>query len=203
MTPPPPLPDILETPFRMAERDGYAVIIERATNSRKHVSWRRIGFLDADTAPRPQRKNYVTESTLHDDVDLLVQAEESGRTPAKKYCEKCGEPMPAGAPIRLLYDPLYRHPESDDAVYSKDLPPGSLYWKPFGPGSADKLWCMLPRERGWCLDSPSQHGTSWQRTGTPPDITVTPHLQALFEDDGTIRAFIEDGVLRCLIFQSP
>lgn len=77
---------------------------------------------------------------------------------------------------------LYRRCDNGELMTIDDAPVGALYnarWLDYdqyqrnAPGVA--LMCKTPAGE-WLIDGPASNGPGWTRTGTPPDISVTPSI---------------------------
>lgn len=122
-------------------------------------------------------------------------------------CDHCGatidwEKSPE-VPGQLFTVDIYQTPEGKDvSIHSSDLPgieqapAGSLFYSTWCPGpkkhAGPYLWCMLPNHAGpWCIDGDSTNGPGWNRTGEPPDVTVTPSILV----QGKYHGFLTKGEL--------
>jgi hypothetical protein len=77
---------------------------------------------------------------------------------------------------------LYQRGDNGELVTIGDAPVGALYdWRVLnGDDSYHRngemsLVCKTPAGE-WMIDGPASNGPGWQRTGTPPDINVTPSI---------------------------
>ena len=78
---------------------------------------------------------------------------------------------------------LYRRSDTGELVPLRDAPVGALYdsgtfndvdgYQRNGKGMS--LVCKTPAGE-WMIDGPASNGRGWTRTGTPPDINVTPSI---------------------------
>lgn len=78
---------------------------------------------------------------------------------------------------------LYSRRDTGELYTISDAPAGALYdsgafkdvegYQRNGDGMS--LVCKTPAGE-WLMDGPSSNGPGWTRTGTPPDITVTPSI---------------------------
>jgi hypothetical protein len=83
---------------------------------------------------------------------------------------------------------LYGH-IAPGAMWHLDWLKGNPYYT--GPDGL-ALAVALPNDAGqWWIDGPSSQGGNWQRTGTPPKITVTPSVHV----PGKYHGWLRDGVL--------
>lgn len=92
---------------------------------------------------------------------------------------------------------LYRRTDTGELVRLNDAPPGSMYyadWYPasFRPHSPDGRSLVVVTPAGpWVIDGRSSNGSfPWRRTGTPPEVTVTPSI-----DQGSYHGWLRNGWL--------
>lgn len=101
-----------------------------------------------------------------------------------KKCKECGVPLPKETVFQVFQEEVYRRVETDEEWGLRNLPIGAMYYSPwaesFGVGPDGKsLVVCLPPGGGldyWQIDGPSKGGGRWTRTGTPPNVTVTPSI---------------------------
>lgn len=94
---------------------------------------------------------------------------------------------------------VWRRPDTGETQPSRyRFGPGAMWWAPltYGPRPVERaLWVILPNNAGaFCIDGPSTHmddqakkityGDGWRRSGEPPNVTVTPSIDAVGEWHG-------------------
>ena len=77
---------------------------------------------------------------------------------------------------------LYKRSDNGELVTTHDAPVGALYnarWLDYDAYQRNEphvaLMCKTPAGE-WMIDGPATNGPGWTRTGTPPDIDVTPSI---------------------------
>lgn len=92
---------------------------------------------------------------------------------------------------------LYRRADTGVLVRLDEAPPGAMYdadWYPpsFRPHSPDGRSLVVVTPAGpWAIDGRASNGAfPWRRTGTPPDVTVTPSI-----DQGSYHGWLRNGWL--------
>lgn len=106
-----------------------------------------------------------------------------------KKCRHCDHAFPGLRGGQLLYHRLYRTPEWNLVVTCPAPPPG-INAAPVGAmwfsewqgnrgfqGPDGRCLCLMTPEGEWCIDAPGSDRSTWTRTGTPPDVTVTPSVR--------------------------
>jgi len=98
---------------------------------------------------------------------------------------------------QLFVDRLYRLPDGKE-VTVEEAPVGAIWrawWFEESPSWAGPDGqCLIVKTPGgdWCVDGPAKDGSHWKRTGTPPNISVTPSILI----EGKYHGFLTDGVLK-------
>lgn len=94
----------------------------------------------------------------------------------------CGFAFDASHARQVWEHRLHRRSDNGELVTLDDAPAGALYFSHFGdvegyqrhaPGQS--LVCKTPAGE-WMIDGPASNGPGWTRTGTLPDISVTPSI---------------------------
>jgi len=91
---------------------------------------------------------------------------------------------------------MYRHPGTGDLTVLGQAPVGSMWIASWLKGTSfakspdgDVLVVRTPGG-DWVVDGPASGGGWWTRTGTPPNITVTPSIIC-----GSYHGWLRDGQL--------
>ena len=100
-------------------------------------------------------------------------------------CERCGVPWSDKASRQLNADPLWSGSPDGQRHVLEDCPEGAMWdaeWMHgydghYNPADGRSLMVKCPGGGEWNIDGPSTNGSGWTRTGTPPEITVTPSIQ--------------------------
>lgn len=78
---------------------------------------------------------------------------------------------------------LYRRGDNGELTTLRDAPVGAIYDSgsfrdvPGYQRNGDGMSLVLKTPAGeWMIDGPANNGPGWTRTGTPPDIVVTPSI---------------------------
>jgi hypothetical protein len=92
---------------------------------------------------------------------------------------------PLAKPGEDSFPSLWRRIDNGEIAFFHQFPAGAMYyasWHPEWPGPDGKcLAVRLPDGSDWNIDGPTykdgkQGDRVWKRTGTPPDVTVTPSI---------------------------
>jgi hypothetical protein len=113
------------------------------------------------------------------------------------HCE-CGYEFQADDKWQVNQDEIYiaedgRQTYIRAALGRKPLP-GAMFdtfWRPNArkeDGLAISV--ILPNGLDWCIDGEASSGGFWERTGTPPNLTVSPSIQG-----GDYHGYLRDGAL--------
>ena len=131
-------------------------------------------------------------------ADVFVAVEEHKDTPVNgeehphddphwpTKCDRCEYVFTEGDEWQKNFDMVYRTDDgreftlvsSDQMTNDKALmaPPGALWESPWmGTGPDGKSYCVRTPGGDWHIDGEYSHGR-WTRTGTPPNLTVTPSI---------------------------
>lgn len=105
-----------------------------------------------------------------------------------KHC-LCGYEFRPEDNWQVFVETIYRREDTGEEWPLRALPPGAMYdawWYRDGKGRDHKagpdgmnLHVCLPPEGGldyWHVDGPSKDGGHWTRSGTVPNITVSPSI---------------------------
>ncbi len=127
------------------------------------------------------------------------------RWPAK--CDRCDYTFVEEDQWQKNYDPIYKTEDgreftlvsADQMTNDKSLmaPPGAMWeatW--MGTGPDGKSYCVRTPGGDWHIDGEYSHGR-WTRTGTPPNLTVTPSILCGTNPDGSwkFHGFLTSGKL--------
>jgi len=128
----------------------------------------------------------------------LLQGDFSGDLRLPVQC-LCGRPFTEADHWQVRVDRLYSG-SPDGKLYAlndKDLPPGAMWDAPWFGASGwvasdgKSLVVQLPSGTAFPIDAPSHDGERWTRTGTPPNVSVTPSINEV----GRYHGNLTDGVL--------
>jgi len=113
-------------------------------------------------------------------------------------CPKCGKEFPPDSTRQVWVKPVYEGAPDGVLRSLRNLLPGSMYdslWETRYDGwhHADgHAWTVvLPDGVHWNIDRVARHGGRWERTGEPPELTVSPSIRT-----GTYHGHLVGGVLR-------
>lgn len=175
-------------------------MIEPTNRSRRWL--RRYSTAEADCPAAPGRKYHNAMAQIEDGACHLIDDErphfaaddeatakdtwprDDARWPT--HCA-CGYEFQPGDHWQVFWHAIYRRPDTGDEMTLYDCPPGAMweaFWMPYSKGPDGKcLAVALPPDGGnhsWCIDGPSyqdgKEGPGWTRTGTPPNLTVSPSI---------------------------
>lgn len=100
---------------------------------------------------------------------------------------------------QVLTRTIYKRVDTKETGELGDFPPGAMFrskWREprdVGP-DGNSISVTLPPKGGeysvWCIDGPSSSGGRWTRTGTPPNLTVSPSILT-----GSYHGFLQNGML--------
>jgi hypothetical protein len=122
----------------------------------------------------------TVESSLDGDHTGKTIAHDDPRWPAT--CA-CGYVFKTEDRFQENRSRLYKRSDNGELVALGNAPVGALYdsgtFKDIGGynrnGDGMSLVCKTPAGE-WLMDGPASNGPGWTRTGTPPDIDVTPSI---------------------------
>jgi hypothetical protein len=120
------------------------------------------------------------EASLDGDRTLHTYPHDDPRWPAR--CS-CGYAFTPEDKYQECHTRLYRRSDTGELVTISNAPVGALYdsgtFKDVDGyqrnGDRMSLMCKTPAGE-WMIDGPASNGPGWTRTGTPPNIDVTPSI---------------------------
>jgi hypothetical protein len=128
---------------------------------------------------------YLDDAPLEGDtIDVQEHPPRTANWP--KLCDQCGHPFVDTDHWQVFTDWLFKNSETGELHELRKLPPGAMYHTHWydddmrGPDGL-ALTVMLPDRTPWCIDGYAHnngvrtpHG--WTRTGTPPNVSVSPSI---------------------------
>lgn len=136
----------------------------------------------------------VREDGVYDTPDLDVPHDDP-RWPT--HCA-CGYAFQDTDEWQVSVHRLYARTDTGEEVAWPDAPIGAMWYAPWYPkqwaGPDGKILCVQTPGGMWCIDQPSQNGSGWTRTGTPPTVTARPSIVAR-SGSGGYHGWLTDGVL--------
>jgi hypothetical protein len=134
-----------------------------------------VKYHDASFVVEPKIDRADKEQYDHSTNILDEYPRDDPRWP--KVCP-CGFKFPEDANWQVNTQRLYTNPELSDLVVLADAPIGAMWdaWWYDHKGPDGK--CIVVKTPGgeWIIDYPCKDGKGWDRTGTPPKLTVKPSI---------------------------
>src|SRR4029077_15066167 len=177
------------------------------------ISLRRFTFSTSlPTCPGPDLRGHDAEAVIEPKLDspgthdgrYLPDSPDWPISPSDprwpRACARClGTFLPEDQ-WQVIVDRLYQGAPGGKlyGLGDKGLPPGAMWWAQWlaeDQGWAGKdgrsLVVQLPSGIGFPIDAPASGGGHWDRSGTPPLVTVTPSIN----DVGRYHGNLRDGLL--------
>lgn len=145
------------------------------------------------------RYGYHSKSVeLGEDFDVRWTEEADGRFVASidpeefaedprwpTHCD-CGYEFKAEDGIQVVQEPIMESADGRRAftspAYGRKPTPGAMfetYWRPaLRKEDGRAISAVCPNGEVWCIDEEASSGGFWERTGEPPNLTVTPSIVA-------------------------
>lgn len=173
-----PTDNIVVTLRRYAfERDGAP---KCGRKEERYPGAETLTYESHDTEVEIAREVGTIEGSLDGDHTGKTIGRDDPRWPTTCACGFTFRPEDARQENRTR---LYKRSDSSELTTLGDAPVGALYdsgtfkdvdgYQRNGDGIS--LVCKTPAGE-WLLDGPASNGPGWTRTGTPPDIDVTPSI---------------------------
>jgi len=129
--------------------------------------------------------------------DALSEPDKSDpRWPTK--CTKCGYVFQIDDQWQVFRNRLFTRSDNGELTTIVSAPPGAMWYADWLQNlaryqrSPDGRVLVVKTPGGdWAVDGPSRDGSGWNRTGVPPNVTVTPSIII-----GNYHGFLTDGELR-------
>lgn len=124
----------------------------------------------------------VTFDRVEGDSDEHMPDLHDDTLPWPTACDTCGEEFTETKRSAGLLHEWARPDTGETHPRPHDFGPGAMWnadWMPSAMRNDDGVYLVVicPDGSEWHIDGPSSGGGRWSRTGTPPDITVSPSVQ--------------------------
>lgn len=114
-----------------------------------------------------------------------------------KVCKHCWYIFQPEDQWQLQTEHIYKRTDTGAWGTLRDVPVGAMWnaeWMPWKGPDGRSLVVRCPNFQDWLIDHEASGGGHWERTGEPPNITVTPSI-SIGIDPNRYHGFLTAGVL--------